>query len=161
VVLLDPDDNILLLEASDPADRSKGTWWEIPGGGIEPGESSADAARRELYEETGIGDVDIGPCVWLQQVKYSFGGYNFDSVDHVHVARARTAQIGEYRPPGLETIEALAFKGFRWWTLPELAELVGAGGRVIPPWLAGELPGYLVAGDPIEPIDLGELGSVF
>lgn len=30
------------------------TWgWEVPAGGVDPGESSADAARREVLEETG------------------------------------------------------------------------------------------------------------
>ena len=54
VVVLDQHGHVLLLEARDPADASKGQWWEIPGGGIEKGETSAEAALRELYEETGI-----------------------------------------------------------------------------------------------------------
>lgn len=33
--------------------------WHLPGGGIEPGESLADGARREAMEETGI---DVSGC---------------------------------------------------------------------------------------------------
>ena len=29
-------------------------WWEVPGGGVVAGESSADAVKREILEETGI-----------------------------------------------------------------------------------------------------------
>lgn len=38
---------------------------EIPGGHIEQGEAALEAARRELYEETGAVDFDIFPvCVY-------------------------------------------------------------------------------------------------
>jgi 8-oxo-dGTP diphosphatase len=39
--------------------------WEIPGGHIEKGEAWLDAARRELYEETGAIKFNIEPiCVY-------------------------------------------------------------------------------------------------
>ena len=46
VVLLDRQGRIFLMHAEDPADPRKAPWWEIPGGGMSPGESSEDAARR-------------------------------------------------------------------------------------------------------------------
>jgi 8-oxo-dGTP pyrophosphatase MutT (NUDIX family) len=155
VVLLDPDDRVLLLSARDPADASKGEWWELPGGGIEHGEPSSEAAARELHEETGIEGVDMGPCLWRHHAKFTFAGFNFDQQEFIHVARfsGPTDQAG-YRPAGLEAIEAMAFKGFQWW---DVADLGAAGVRVIPPWLVSQLSG----GIPETQVDMGELGDVF
>ena len=44
-------DEILVTRRPDRADR-RGQW-EFPGGKVEPGESEADALRREIREELG------------------------------------------------------------------------------------------------------------
>lgn len=37
------------------------TTWETQGGHIEPGETPLEAAKRELYEESGAAEFEIGP----------------------------------------------------------------------------------------------------
>ena len=49
IVVIDGDGRVLGLERSDVPGS-----WQLPQGGIDPGEEPLDAARRELREETGI-----------------------------------------------------------------------------------------------------------
>lgn len=39
--------------------EGQGKWWQMPQGGIDPGEEPAEAALRELEEETGMRSVQI------------------------------------------------------------------------------------------------------
>lgn len=52
ICLINDDNNILLLERSKNIDRAG--FWGFPGGVVDDGESSQEAALRELREETGI-----------------------------------------------------------------------------------------------------------
>ncbi len=149
VVLLSRDERVFLIRSIDPADASKPAWLEIPGGGIDPGESSSDCAARELREEAGITKVEIGPVVWTQYVEFSFGGYDFEQDEVIHVAWTDQTELAE--PQGLEFLEALAFQGAKWWTR---SEVEASTEPFLPPRLP-ELIGQLFDGDlPDPPIDI-------
>jgi 8-oxo-dGTP diphosphatase len=66
ILLLDGAGRILLFRF-DPGDRPP--FWCTPGGAVDPGESYAEAARRELREETGLA-LDCGPEVARRQVEF-------------------------------------------------------------------------------------------
>ena len=151
VVPLSRDGRVLLLRASDPIGPLDDVWWEIPGGGINHGESSEQAALRELYEETGIRSAEIGPCVWVQRNRFNFAGYRFDQHERIHVAWCDELEV---RPAALEALEAAAFDGHHWW---DVDELLAGDFRVLPPRLRDFIAG-LVAGElPDLPVDIGEL----
>jgi 8-oxo-dGTP pyrophosphatase MutT (NUDIX family) len=151
-VLLDGAGRIFLIRAEDPIDPHKPEWLEVPGGGIGYGEDSATACRRELREETGIVDVEIGPCVWTQYVEYTFAGFRFESDDRIHVA---WCDGGVYAPKGLEALEAEAFISATWWSL---ADLLGSDEPTVPVRLREFLPAVVSGEIPTEPIDITPLG---
>ena len=60
VIVIDDDDRLLLVRFEFPDGRAV---WATVGGGLEPGETHEDAARRELAEEAGLDCVDVGPPI--------------------------------------------------------------------------------------------------
>ena len=59
VIVFDEDNRILMVKQEHP----ERTVWMVPGGGIEEGENSAQAAVREVREETGL-EVEILGLIW-------------------------------------------------------------------------------------------------
>ncbi len=137
VVCFDPAGRILMIRSSDPADRNKPHWWELPGGGIDGRERAEHAIARELAEEAGVTEVTVGPCVWTQRARFRFAGWDFDQAERIHVARCDGTTDGVRH---LEAFEALAFEESRWW---EPAELLADAAPTVPPRLREFLPAIL------------------
>ncbi len=139
---------MLLIQAKDPASNAKGEWWEIPGGGIDPGEHTHQAATRELWEEAGIRGARVGPVVWTQAVQFTFAGWRFDQDEYIHVAHS---EGGETAPAALEHFEALAFGEQRWW---HVEDMISDAIRTIPYRMAEFLLQLRDGAVPAEPIDI-------
>lgn len=63
VLLFDVQGRILLLKGRLPNRPMHTSSWFTVGGGVEPGETLEAAALREIAEETGFSDVELGPVV--------------------------------------------------------------------------------------------------
>ncbi len=114
-LVVDTSDRVLLVrfEFGDV-----GTVWATPGGGIEPGEETLAALRRELAEEVGMYEPEIGPCVWIRTHTNPMGTWGGQR-DEVYLVRCEPME-----PVPMMTWEELRAEGLhelRWWTLDELA----------------------------------------
>jgi ADP-ribose pyrophosphatase YjhB (NUDIX family) len=61
--------------------------FRAPSGGLEPGESFEEGARREALEETGL-DIELETYVLRVHVHFTGDGDHLDWTSHVFVARA-------------------------------------------------------------------------
>jgi putative (di)nucleoside polyphosphate hydrolase len=110
--------------------EGRGTWWQMPQGGIDEGEDAAAAARRELFEETAIRSVapmaelpgwltyDLPPeligVAWdgrYRGQKQRWFAYRFTGNDR---------EISIAPPPGLRA----EFVEWRWMPAGDLLDLI-------------------------------------
>jgi 8-oxo-dGTP diphosphatase len=63
VVVISQDRVLLGRRAKDP-NRGK---WVLPGGGVRPFESIADAGRREILEETGL-EIEVDDIIAVREI---------------------------------------------------------------------------------------------
>ena len=88
-----------------------------PAAALEGDETREEAALRELAEETGITEVDLGPVLWRRMCSFPFAGRRWDQDEWYYLARTRQTGI---RATALTELERRSVAGARWWTCREL-----------------------------------------
>jgi 8-oxo-dGTP pyrophosphatase MutT (NUDIX family) len=121
VLPVDPGGRVLLLRGYDPADPGHPFWFTI-GGGTGPGESVADAAARELREETGIAAdaASLGDPVWRRAAEFSFDGTRFQQEEEYFLLRVGSDEVSF---DGMDDAEKQTVLGYRWLNPAELESL--------------------------------------
>ena len=146
VVLTDGGGRVLLFHVLTP-DQAPDGWWELPGGGLGPGESYLEAAIREIREETGLllDPAQVSPPSWRRDIQVESRGkrrLQHEVVVRAHITADQPAIIDGGRTPQ----EVEDFVTFRWWQVPEIT---GSRRRFYPGRLPELLPAFL-AGEAID-----------
>ena len=129
LIVVDDDGRVLLMLTKAP-DTSGVARWITPGGGVDPGETQAEAAIRELREETGQIITDPGDVVYVEDFVVPW-----DDADHTHghaeffIVRLPHFEIDDACWTDDERVDILES---RWFTIDELDGLDAADDAVEP-----------------------------
>ena len=132
VILFDEQDRILLFRGIDSTEPDATPWWFTPGGGLEAGETAREAARREVFEETGVALDSMSGPVYEQHLDFTFEGEPLHQFEQFFVAHVHGVVL---HSDGWTDLEKRTMLESRWWSLAEL----GSTTETIYPAVLGDL----------------------
>ncbi len=115
-VIRRPDGKFLITQRVMTKAWAPGSW-EVSGGGVMAGETSAQAIQREIWEETGL-DVTGAKGGYL----FSYQRINLDEGDNYFVDIYRFDMDVKEEDVHIQTAEAMGFQFADLDTIKELAE---------------------------------------
>jgi 8-oxo-dGTP pyrophosphatase MutT (NUDIX family) len=92
--------------------------WATPGGGLEPDEEPIDGLRRELREELGLVECEIGPHIWSREHAFPMTTGHDGQRDQIFLVRCR--RFDPAPEIGWEQLRAEYVHEIKWWTLAEI-----------------------------------------
>ena len=144
-VVLDRHDRVLLVLFRDSGGQ---TWWATTGGGADEGERPEGTVRRELAEEVGLIDFELGPEIWTREHTFAWDGRIYRQRERYYLVR-----VDEHEPAPSIDLTAEHVHDIRWWTLDELDAFDPE--QLAPRALARRLRDIVEHGAPPAPIDVG------
>ena len=151
VLIVDGEDRVLLLKAlPDPAFPDHEWSWITPGGGVDAGESLAQAAVREAREEVGLAltlDDLVGPVAFGHGY-VPLGQFSGIFRDDYFLVRVDAHEVDT---SAMEEFEAGNHLGHEWWTV---ADLETTSDAIVPLGLAPLLADLIAGRVPVEPVEL-------
>ena len=114
--------NILLIKYIDKNSPSTieftEGFWVTPGGGVEKNESFKDALKREIFEETGIENVEIKNCIF-SRIAYA----KLNNIEqNMYYERYFLVETNEVtiNNENITDGEREVIKEYKWWSVDEL-----------------------------------------
>ena len=129
VLLVNPADEVFLINTHFDPELGLEPRWLTPGGGIDEGEAVREAAIRELFEETGlqITDSELGEVFWQTSGRWDWAdGIRYQTyTDTIFMLRVEDFVLDDTHWTPEEHRDILES---RWW---KVSELIAYGERVV------------------------------
>jgi len=114
IIVLDGETRALMFRFDVPG---RAPFWVTAGGECDPGESFEDAARRELFEETGITADPGGQIARMTPEFVTVEGEPVQADERFFLVRVADTQVST---DGHTALEQQVMTQHRWFTLGEL-----------------------------------------